>query len=55
MWRGIKDWPGGARVVGIDNSKAQLATARRLQRQHELDFPLARRLDPAPTPVGFRD
>jgi SAM-dependent methyltransferase len=30
----------GARVVGIDNSDAQLATARRMQRQHGLDFPL---------------
>ena len=30
----------GARVVGIDNSEAQLATARRLQRRHGLDFPL---------------
>jgi SAM-dependent methyltransferase len=30
----------GARVVGIDNSMAQLATARRLQRQHRLDFQL---------------
>ena len=30
----------GARVVGIDNSQAQLATARRLQQQHGLDFPL---------------
>jgi len=30
----------GARVVGIDNSAAQLATARRLQRQYGLDFPL---------------
>lgn len=30
----------GARVVGIDNSDAQLATARRLQRQHGVDFPL---------------
>ena len=30
----------GARVVGIDNSAAQLATARRLQREHELDFTL---------------
>lgn len=30
----------GARVVGIDNSAAQLATARRLQRNHGLDFPL---------------
>jgi SAM-dependent methyltransferase len=30
----------GARVVGIDNSQAQLATARRLQREHALEFPL---------------
>ena len=30
----------GARVVGIDNSEAQLATARRLQREHTLEFPL---------------
>jgi SAM-dependent methyltransferase len=30
----------GARPVGIDNSPAQLATARRLQRAHGLDFPL---------------
>jgi len=30
----------GARVVGIDNSEAQLATARRLQREHGLDFSL---------------
>jgi SAM-dependent methyltransferase len=30
----------GARVVAIDNSPAQLATARRLQRQHGLDFEL---------------
>ena len=30
----------GARVVGIDNSEAQLATARRLQNQYKLDFPL---------------
>jgi SAM-dependent methyltransferase len=30
----------GARVTGIDNSPLQLATARRLQQQHELDFPL---------------
>lgn len=30
----------GARVVGIDNSEAQLATARSLQRQHGIDFPL---------------
>jgi SAM-dependent methyltransferase len=30
----------GARVVGIDNSAAQLATARRMQHRHGLDFPL---------------
>lgn len=30
----------GARVVGIDNSAAQLATARRLQATHGLSFPL---------------
>jgi len=30
----------GARAVGIDNSEAQLATARRLQHQYGLDFPL---------------
>jgi SAM-dependent methyltransferase len=30
----------GARVVGIDNSPKQLETTRRLQEQHELDFPL---------------
>jgi SAM-dependent methyltransferase len=30
----------GARPVGIDNSEAQLATARRLQREHDIEFPL---------------
>jgi SAM-dependent methyltransferase len=30
----------GARVTGLDNSPAQLATARRLQAAHGLDFPL---------------
>jgi SAM-dependent methyltransferase len=30
----------GARVVGVDVAAAQLATARRLQREHGLDFPL---------------
>lgn len=30
----------GARVVGIDNSPAQLAAAGRFQREFELDFPL---------------
>ncbi len=30
----------GANVTGIDNSPAQLETARRLQREHALEFPL---------------
>ena len=30
----------GARVVGLDNSATQLATARRLQQRYGLDFPL---------------
>jgi SAM-dependent methyltransferase len=30
----------GASPVGIDNSEAQLETARRLQREHGLEFPL---------------
>lgn len=30
----------GAQVVGIDNSPKQLETARRLQAQHGLDFPI---------------
>jgi ubiquinone/menaquinone biosynthesis C-methylase UbiE len=30
----------GVRAVGVDNSEAQLRTARRLQRQYGLDFPL---------------
>jgi len=30
----------GARVTGIDNSAEQLKTARRLQEQHDLHFPL---------------
>ncbi len=30
----------GAKVVGIDNSQAQLDTARRLQLQHGIEFPL---------------
>jgi SAM-dependent methyltransferase len=30
----------GAHVVGIDNSQVQLATARRLQQEHALDFSL---------------
>ncbi len=30
----------GAKPVGIDNSETQLETARRLQREHGLEFPL---------------
>jgi SAM-dependent methyltransferase len=30
----------GARVTGLDNSPRQLETARRLQREHALEFPL---------------
>jgi len=30
----------GARVVGIDNSEVQLDTARRLQQEHGIEFPL---------------
>jgi SAM-dependent methyltransferase len=30
----------GARPVGIDNSEGQLRTARRLQQEHGIDFPL---------------
>jgi SAM-dependent methyltransferase len=30
----------GARVIGIDNSEVQLGTARRLQGQYGIDFPL---------------
>jgi len=30
----------GAKVIGIDNSQEQLATARRLQREHGVEFPL---------------
>ncbi len=30
----------GAKVVGIDNSEVQLATAKRLQQEHGMDFPL---------------
>jgi SAM-dependent methyltransferase len=30
----------GARPVGIDNSEEQLATARRMQQEHGLEFPL---------------
>jgi SAM-dependent methyltransferase len=42
----------GARVVGLDNSSQQLATARTLQREHTLTFPLIH-ADAEQTP--FRD
>ena len=46
----------GARVVGIDNSAAQLDTARRLQQQHGLDFPLLHgNAEAVPYPDGSFD
>jgi SAM-dependent methyltransferase len=46
----------GARVVGIDNSEAQLATARRLQKQHGLSFPLLHgNAETVPYPDGSFD
>src|SRR6185312_4989235 len=46
----------GARVVGIDNSEAQLATARRLQREHGVDFPLLHgNAETVPLPDGSFD
>ena len=46
----------GARVVGIDNSEAQLATARRLQREHGLEFPLIHgNAETVPYPDGSFD
>jgi SAM-dependent methyltransferase len=42
----------GGRPVGIDNSGGQLATARRLQAEHGLDFPL---LKAAAEALPFRD
>jgi SAM-dependent methyltransferase len=46
----------GARVVGIDNSAAQLATARRMQRQYHLDFPLLHgNAEAVPYPDGSFD
>lgn len=43
----------GGRPIGIDNSWAQLETARRLQRQHGLVFPLVH-ADAERTPLGDR-
>ncbi len=46
----------GARAVGIDNSEAQLETARRLQRQHGLEFPLVHgSAEAVPFPDGSFD
>ena len=46
----------GARVVGIDNSEAQLATAHRMQREHGLDFPLLHgNAEAVPYPDGSFD
>jgi SAM-dependent methyltransferase len=46
----------GARPVGIDNSEAQLATARQLQREFGLEFPLVRgNAEDAPYPDGSFD
>ena len=46
----------GARAVGIDNSQAQLETARRLQGEHGLDFPLLHgNAEDVPLPDGSFD
>jgi SAM-dependent methyltransferase len=46
----------GARVVAIDNSAAQLTTARRLQREHGLEFPLLHgNAETVPYPDGSFD
>ena len=46
----------GVRAVGIDNSKAQLETARRLQLQYGLDFPLIHgNAESVPYPDGSFD
>jgi SAM-dependent methyltransferase len=46
----------GARPVGIDNSEAQLTTARRLQEQHGLGFPLLHgNAETVPYPDGSFD
>ena len=46
----------GARVVGIDNSAVQLATARRLQGEHGLEFPLVHgNAEDVPYPDGSFD
>ncbi len=46
----------GARPVGIDNSEAQLATARRLQAEHGTEFPLVHgNAEHVPYPDGSFD
>jgi len=46
----------GAKPVGIDNSEAQLATARRLQKEHGIDFPLLHgNAETVPYPDGTFD
>jgi SAM-dependent methyltransferase len=46
----------GAKPVGIDNSEAQLATARRLQKEHGIDFPLLHgNAESVPYPDGSFD
>ena len=46
----------GARPVGIDNSEQQLATARRLQAEHDLAFPLLHgNAESVPYPDGSFD
>jgi SAM-dependent methyltransferase len=46
----------GARPVGIDNSEQQLATARRLQEEHGLEFPLLHgNAETVPYPDGSFD
>jgi SAM-dependent methyltransferase len=46
----------GAQVVGIDNSEQQLATARRLQKHHDLEFPLLHgNAESVPYPDGSFD
>jgi SAM-dependent methyltransferase len=46
----------GARVVGLDNSEKQLETARRLQREHRLEFPLVHAsAEAVPFPDGSFD
>src|SRR5690348_9558654 len=46
----------GARPVGIDNSEAQLATAKRFQREFRLEFPLVHgNAEEVPFPDGSFD